>query len=128
MSINLYTVVCRYYTLNGIFEVDLYELFKRLHIKPFKNTIYGDIWDIDALLHRQVYNGDAVRYDIKMVRRDIELDEKTNKFYSVHPPYSILYDCVYDRKDVERMNDQLIRIRLNMSDKDFYNVYGGTCI
>lgn len=121
----LYTVVCRYYTINGIIEIDLYEVFKRLHIDPYFKTNYGKSWRHYDILHYHVYTGQAVEYVIKKVLRDIDINDETKLFYSYHEPYSLMYDCRYDLKDVERMNIEQIFIRKRMSDKDFYKIYGG---
>lgn len=112
----LYTVVCRYYTINGIIELDLYEVLKRLRINPK--------WSEYNVVSYHVYTGQAVEYVIKKVVRNMELNEDTERFYSPHPGWSIWYDCRYDMKDVANMNNESIFMRLNMSDKDFNKIYG----
>lgn len=124
MSKFLYTIVCRHYTTNGIIELDLYEELRRLHIKPTQGD-YTDIYGYNGLIHYHVYSGQAVEYTIKMVLRDIDITEETRRFYSYYPPYSIMYDCKYDLKDVNRMNQESIDIRLIMTDVEFQKVYGG---
>jgi len=121
----LYTIVCRYYTVNGIIELDLYEVFKRLRMKPTWHENYGYVWPYYEVIHHHVYSGQAVEYVIKKVLRDIEIDEDSRKFYSYYPPYSIMYDCRYDLKDVERMNYESIAIRMRMNDQEFNKIYGG---
>ncbi|MFU8785847.1 MAG: hypothetical protein ACNA7U_01260 [Candidatus Izemoplasmataceae bacterium] len=125
MTKPLYTVVCRYYTIDGIFEVDLYEVFKKLDIQPFNHPRYGITWSHEKMIRHHVYTGQAVEYVIKRVIRNIELDEEKRYFYSHHEPYSILYECIYDLKDVENMNHTSIDIRMRMSEKDFNKIYGG---
>jgi len=120
----LYTVVCRYYTINGIIEIDLYEVFRRLRISPYRHPHYGLTWDHYSVIRYHVYSGLAVQYVIKKVLRDIDINEETRHFYSIHSPYSLLYDCKYDLKDVEIMNRQSIDIRMRMTDDEFYKVYG----
>ena len=66
----LYTIVCRYYTINGIIEIDMYEVFKRLRLEPFEDDSYGDIrytWRVYDLIRYHVYTGQAVEYVIKKV-------------------------------------------------------------
>lgn len=121
----LYTVVCRYYTINGIIEIDLYEVFRRLRISPYRHPHYGLIWDHYSVIRYHVYSGLAVQYVIKKVLRDIDINEETRHFYSIYSPYSLLYDCKYDLKDVEIMNRQSIDIRMRMTDDEFYKIYGG---
>jgi len=121
----LYTVVCRYYTINGIVELDLYEVLRRLRIKPQWYMSYGDVWDIYGVIRYHVYTGQAVEYVIKKVLRDIAITNETKRFYSEFSPYSLMYDCYYDLKDVAWMNNESIQMRLKMSDEDFYKIYGG---
>ena len=120
----LYTVVCKYYTRDGIIEVDLYEVFKRLRIKPYVETSIGNRWNHYAVVRHHVYTGQAVEYIIKKVYRDIRMSSEERFFYSEHPPYSLLYDCRLDSKDVEKMNQESIGIRLNMSEEQFKKIYG----
>jgi len=123
MNKPLYTVVCRYYTREGISEVDLYEVFKKLNLEP--NYTYGIVWNYYNVIRHHVYSGQAVEYVIKRVNKNIIFNNETRYFYTHHSPYSIMYDCYFDLKDVEKMNNESIFIRLNMSDKDFYKIYGG---
>lgn len=124
-GIYLYTVVCRYYTINGIVELDLYEVFRRLHMKPYFKTEFGISWRYLDVIYYHVYTGQAVQYVIKKVLRNIDINEETRKFYSYYSPYSVLYDCIYDLKDVENMNNEAIFIRSRMTDEEFYRIYGG---
>ena len=119
-----YTIVCRYYTINGIIELDLYEVFKRLHMRPYFETTYGKSWRIYDVVYHHVNTGQAVEYVIKRVLRNIEINEITKSLYSIHSPYSLMYDCIYDLKEVEKMNYESIYIRMRMSDKEFNKVYG----
>ena len=112
----LYTVVCRYYTINGIIELDLYEVLRRLRIDP--------TWNQYHFIHYHVYTGQAVEYVIKKVLRDIELTDETKEYYSYHDPHFLMYDCKYDLKDVANMNNESIDIRMNMTVKDFNKIYG----
>ena len=112
----MYTVVCRYYTMNGIIELDLYEVLKRLRIK--------DIRDYDVMIRHHVYTGQAVEYKIKKVIRDIIIDEKMREFYSEHDPHFLMYDCYLDLKDVSNMNNKSIMLRLEMNDETFNKIYG----
>ena len=121
----LYTVVCRYYTINGIIELDLYEVFKRLRVKPIWIEHYGNIWRQYDLIRYHVYTGQAVEYTIKKVLRNIELTEEVSQFYSYYSPYSVMYSCYYDLKDVNNMNNEQITMRMAMSDAEFNKIYGG---
>jgi len=121
----LYTVVCRYYTINGIIELDLYEVFRRLRIKPYWDNYFGKIWTYHEMVRYHVYTGQAVEYVIKKVLRNIDINDETREFYSPHSPYSIMYDCRFDLKDVEKMNRESIDIRMKMTDEEFYRIYGG---
>lgn len=112
----LYTVVCRHYTVNGIIELDLYEVLRRLRIDPK--------WSEYNVIRYHVYTGQAVEYVIKKVLRKIELNEDTKRFYSHHPGWSIWYDCRYDMKDVANMNHDSIVMRLQMTDEEFNKIYG----
>ena len=116
MSELLYTVVCRHYTVNGIIELDLYEVFRRLHI--------DSVWEYERMIEHHVYTGQAVEYVIKKVLRNIDINERTKQFYSKHEPYWLGYDCFFDLKDVRNMNNKSIFMRLNMTDEDFNRVYG----
>lgn len=121
----LYTVVCRYYTINGIIELDLYDVFRRLHIKPYNNQHSGKTWDEHQVVRKHVYAGLAVEYKIKKVVRTIDITEETRYFYSYYSPYSIMYECLYDLKDVENMNNESITVRMNMTDDEFKKIFGG---
>ena len=78
-----YTVVCRYYTINGIIELDLYEVFKRLHMRPYFETTYGKSWRIYDVIYHHVNTGQAVEYVIKRVLRTIEINEITKSLYEL---------------------------------------------
>lgn len=120
----VYTVVCRYFTRDGIVEVDLYEVLKRLHIKPYTNTQHGKIFHYEEFVSSQVFAGHAVEYSIKFVLRNMDIiNEETKYFYSYHSPYSIMYDCRYDLKDVANMNNRQIDIRLSMTEETFNRVF-----
>jgi len=122
----LYTVVCRYYTINGIIELDLYDVLRRLHINPNDKQLgHNELWGYYGLIWYHVHSGQAVEYVIKKVLREIDITEETRQFYSQYTPYSIMYDCKYDLKDVSRMNQESINLRMEMTDKEFYKVYGG---
>lgn len=128
MGKSLYTIVCRYYTINGIIEIDMYEVFKRLRLEPFEDDSYGYIrytWRVYDLIRYHVYTGQAVEYVIKKVIRNIDINDKTKQFYSYYPPYSLMYDCRYDLKDVERMNYDSIDIRMKMTESEFQKAFGG---
>ena len=112
----LYTIVCRYYTIDGIFEADLYEVLRNLRI--------DNSWSYYHIVRHHVYAGQAVEYVIKKVLRDVHLTEDTKRFYSRYSPYSLMYDCLYDLKDVSIMNEESINIRINMSNDDFKKIYG----
>ena len=116
MGTFLYTVVCRYYTIDGIIEIDLYEVLKRLRIDPS--------WSEYHVIHHHVYTGQAVEYVIKKVLRKVYLTKETSQYYSYYSPYSLMYDCKYDLKDVANMNNQSIFMRMSMSEKDFNKIYG----
>lgn len=120
-----YTVVCRYYTINGIIEFDLYDVFIRLHIEPYLITSYGKNWNHMGVVRHHVYTGQTVQYVIKQVKKDPKILEKIDGLYSIHPPYSILYDCRLDLKDVVNMNEESIRLRKSMDYNQFMKVYGG---
>ena len=113
----MYTVVCTYYTTHSIIELDLYEVLERLRI--------NDIRDYNKMVEYHVYSGQAVEYRIKKVIRDIVIDEKLRKFYSYYDPHFLMYDCYLDLKDVAAMNNQSIRLRLDMDDEKFNKIYGG---
>lgn len=117
----LYTIVCIHYTSNGIFETDLYEELRSLRMDFSKNdSIYG----YGGIISYHVYSGQAVEYVIKKVLRDIIIDDDTRQFYSYYPPHSLMYDCWYDLKDISRMNQGKINIRLAMTENEFKKVYG----
>lgn len=123
MSKFLYTVVCRYVTKDGIIEMDLYEVFKNLNIKPYIQTSYGQLWNHRDVINYNVRSGQAVEYLIKRVSRDIKITEETKYFYSPYEPYSIMYDCRFDLKDVRNMNEESINIRMSLTDKEFDEIY-----
>jgi len=112
----LYTIVCRHYTINGIIEIDLYEVLRRLRINP--------TWNSYHFIHYHVYSGQAVEYVIKKVLRKVDLNEHTKQFYSYHSPFSIMYTGMYDLKDVSNMNNESIFMRLGMSNTEFNKIYG----
>lgn len=124
MAKYLYTVVCRHCTIDGIFEVDLYEVFRRLHIDPVWDNKFGIIWGHERLIYHYVYSGQAVEFVIKRVLRNVDINDTTKDFYSYVEPWNLGYKCYYDEKDVERMNRQIIDIRMNMSDEEFKKIYG----
>jgi len=117
MSQKLYTVVCVFYNTDGIVEKDLYEVLKDLRI--------NDISDYMKVVYDHVYSGQAVQYKIKLVYRDILINEETSKFYSKIEPYFLGYTAYLDLKEVDRMNRMTIEARLTMSDFDFNYIFGG---
>ena len=126
MSKYLYTVVCRYYTTNGIIEYDLYEVLKRLRMERLIDIQpYYDVFRVEELARFHVYTGQAVEYIIKKVLRDIKLEGENKYFYSPHEPWSILYDGWFDLKEIDKLNNLTIQTRLQMSEEDFQKIYGG---
>jgi len=128
MSKYLYTVVCRYYTINGIMEYDLYEVLKRLRMERIiRIQPYYDVFRVEELARFHVYTGQAVEFVIKKVKRNIKLDDGDAKyFYSVYEPWSIMYDGWFDLKEINKLNDLTIQTRLSMSDEEFQKIYGGS--
>jgi len=86
---------------------------------------YYDVFRVEELARFHVYTGQAVEYVIKKVVRDIKIDEETKYFYSVHEPWSIMYDGWFDPKEIDKLNDLTIQTRLKMSDREFQKIYGG---
>lgn len=113
----LYTVVCRFYTINGIIELDMYEVLKRLRI--------NDIRDYDRMIVHHVYTGQAVEYVIKKVLRKVKNDKMSRQLYSKEDPHFLAYDGYFDLKEVSNMNNRSIYLRITMNEKEFYKIYGG---